>query len=135
MGWSRRWLAVGAMGALAADVGARRYVPHRRLALHSVGLVGAAAIYPALHTKPGSESRERQREVGGVLACVALTTLAARSNRRSRVLAAGWASHALFDAMHHRSASSLLPDWYPAACAGYDLMLGVALAIPGRAPQ
>jgi hypothetical protein len=130
MSWSLRWVAVGAVGALIADVAARRRADRYRLSLHSIGLVGAAAIYPALHSGPGADRAERQREIVGLAACTALVVAAPASRSRSRLLAAGWAAHALFDAVHHRSESSLLPDWYPAACAGYDVALAVALAVP-----
>jgi len=79
---------------------------------------------------PALSPPERQGEVRGVVACAGLAVLAARSTRRSRLLAAGWAAHALFDATHRHSASSLLPGWYPALCAGYDLALASALTIP-----
>jgi hypothetical protein len=131
MSWSPSWIAVGAATAVAADVAVRRLGPDRRLTAHAIGLVGAAVIYPALHSGAGAEPSERRREVAGVVACAALAAAAARSERRARVLGLAWASHALFDAVHHRSSSSLLPDWYPAACAGYDVTLGALLALPG----
>jgi hypothetical protein len=129
MNWQPGWVAVGAVGALAADAVADRYIPRHRLALHSLALVGAAVIYPAMHSGGRAEPSERQREAVGVAACFAVTVLASRSINRSRLLAAGWATHALFDAIHHRSESSTLPDWYPAACAGYDVALAAALAL------
>ena len=46
----------------------------------------------------------------------------------TRIAAAGWASHALFDLAHRHSEGSRLPDWYPAVCAGYDLVVASHLA-------
>jgi hypothetical protein len=44
--------------------------------------------------------------------------------------AAAWVGHAVFDRVHERGEASLLPDWYPALCAGYDLGMAAML---GRA--
>jgi hypothetical protein len=129
-----RPILAGIVLGLASDAGARSYAPRHRLSLHSIGLVGAAVIYPALRSGAAAEPAERQRELGGVLAGVVLTVLAVRSARRPSLLAAGWATHALFDAVHHRSESSLLPDWYPALCAGYDLALAGSLVHRRHAP-
>lgn len=119
---------------MIADAAVRSRAPHHRVSLHSIGLVGAAAVYPALHSRAGVDRVGRQREVAGVAVCAVLAAIAATDSRRGvRLLAAGWAAHALFDAVHHRSESSLLPDWYPAACAGYDLALAARLAVPVRA--
>ena len=60
--------------------------------------------------------------IGGVIAGAALGARGPRP-RANRLLAAGWASHALFDAVHGHDESSRLPRWYPAVCAGYDLVV------------
>jgi len=70
----------------------------------------------------------RQRtasELFGVVGCGTASVLAARRPRprATRVLAAGWASHALFDAAHDHDQGSRLPRWYPAFCAGFDLVV------------
>ena len=132
---SPRWIAVGVVSALVTDAAIGSRAPRHRLLLHSVGLVTAAAIYPALHSEGRADPAERLREVIGVAACAIVARRAAHSRGGSRLLAGGWAAHALFDAMHHRSESSLLPDWYPAACAGYDLAIAASLAVPDRARQ
>ncbi len=123
-------VGIGAASALAVDAVTRRYLAPYQLSLHSAVLVGAAVVYPATHSRFGAEPAERRREAIGVAAYAVLAVAAARSRRRAPVLAAGWASHALFDAVHDRSASSLLPDWYPAFCAGYDVAMGAALLRP-----
>lgn len=133
MSWSPRWLAAGAALALAANAAAGSWGQRHRLSVHSAGLVGAALVYPAMHSASGVEPAVRHREALGVVGCAALTVLAARSTTRSRLLAAGWAAHALFDAVHHRGATSCLPDWYPALCAGYDLSLAASIALHERA--
>jgi hypothetical protein len=57
--------------------------------------------------------------------------VAARGPRVRRAAAAGWLAHAGFDLLHDRGSGSLLPDWYPAACAGYDAAYAAAV-LTGR---
>jgi hypothetical protein len=49
-----------------------------------------------------------------------------------RLLAAGWASHALFDAAH---GDDERPRWYPVVCAGYDVVICGHLARADRGPM
>lgn len=53
-----------------------------------------------------------------------LATRALRRDRARQVAAWGWLAHAAFDLVHEPGDGSLLPDWYPAVCAGFDV--GVA---------
>ena len=125
--WTAPLVAAGAAAALIPDLYLRRKAPRARTALYATGLITAAAIYPALHSGP-AEPAERNREIGAVLATVGVAVLASRKKRGRKLLALGWASHALFDALHERSSTSLLPSWYPAVCAGYDVALAAAIA-------
>lgn len=59
------------------------------------------------------------REALGV-ASMAVVAATAHGRRVRGIAAAGWLAHASFDLLHDRGEGSLLPDWYPAACAGYD---------------
>lgn len=132
--WSREAVIGGAALALAGDLVLRQRAPRARLTLQGVGLVTAAGIYPALHKGP-ADADERNREVAGLAAAAAVVTTAAILARRPKgkaILAAGWAAHALFDARHRRSETSLLPDWYPAVCAGYDVATAAAILAPAR---
>jgi hypothetical protein len=60
----------------------------------------------------------------------ALTAAAARADSATgrRLVAAGWASHALFDFLQGPSDDSRLPGWYAPVCAGYDVAYAARLA-------
>ncbi len=109
-------LAGGLALAAATEASLSRYDAVWRRRAYAVYLPVAAAIYPVFR-RGGRHSRAARIEIGALAAYSALA-LAARDDR---LLAAGWASHALFDAVHDGGDESLIPDWYPAACAGYDL--------------
>ncbi|MBA3743970.1 hypothetical protein [Sporichthya sp.] len=128
-------VAVGAASGLAIENAARKYFPNARTNLGAVGLMTAAAIYPA--TRSGSRiSLASARELGAVAATTGLITKAhQRGGMTARALiAAGWAAHALFDAQHDLGSGGRLPRWYPALCAGYDLAFAAALLRPTRTP-
>ncbi|MGH8999827.1 MAG: hypothetical protein ACRDY7_10615 [Acidimicrobiia bacterium] len=103
-------------------------VPGMRLPLASSGLVGAALVYPVCRRRP-------RRGMAVAIEWLALGTTAVAGvasarlpvPEQRRVVATGWAAHALFDLFHRRGKRSLIPDWYPAACAGYDLALAALL--------
>jgi hypothetical protein len=119
--------AVGAAAALGADVLARRRFADQRLALTAAGLVGAAAVYPLGRRGRFGDGLERAT----LVASTALVgASAALPSKRARLLvAAGWLSHAAFDAAFaQRSAGSRIPSWYPPMCAGYDAMVALRLA-------
>jgi hypothetical protein len=104
--------------------GARTLPADRQLAFYAAGLALAAAIYPAARRR----WRLDRRGVGEVLGVVGYGTASVLAARRprpraNRLLAAGWASHAVFDAAHGHDDGSRLPRWYPALCAGYDLVV------------
>lgn len=68
------WFALGAAGALATDVSTRGMTERRRIALAAVGLVGAAAIYPAARRRSlGSPSEQATMAVAVVFGAVALS--------------------------------------------------------------
>jgi hypothetical protein len=110
-------------------------VTHRALqrtdhpaAMSAMCLVGAAVTYRL--SDLGAESGpERNRELAAVAATVAAGLASALLPPRvgRQLLAAGWASHAVFDALHHRNSGSNLPDWYPAVCAGFDAAVAAQL--------
>jgi len=95
-----------------------------RVGYYAVGLAIAAAIYPA-NRREWRLDRSTVGELLGLVGYGAASVLAAQRPRpqANRLLAAGWASHALFDAAHGHDESSRLPRWYPALCAGYDLVV------------
>jgi hypothetical protein len=119
-------LAAGLAMAACTEVAVRRFDAARRRQAYAAALPFAAAIYPACR-RGGRLSRAGRIEIAALAAYGAFAAAA----RDDRVLAAGWASHAVFDAVHHGGHDSLIPDWYPAVCAGYDL--AVAGVLIGRA--
>jgi hypothetical protein len=132
--------AVGAASAVAVEKLATRLLPAHRADLGAVGLITAAAIYPA--------ARRRQwiglasvRELAGVAVAGGVTAASAKAPSRSSgplsgdagrraVIAAGWVAHAAFDHYHHAGSGGRLPRWYPALCAGYDIAFAAMLLRP-----
>lgn len=92
-------------------------------------LVTAAVIYPAAR-RDHSPSAPLGVEAGVVIATTALAAVAARRSPVAgrRLLAAGWAAHALFDFAQGPSPDSRLPDWYAPLCAGFDVAYAARLA-------
>ena len=124
-------IAVSAGGVIAgaglaelATRGARRLPDEQHVPIYAAGLAVAAAIYPAARRR-WRVDRRSAAELLGLIGYGTASVLAARRPRprANRLLAAGWASHALFDAAHGHDEGSRLPRWYPALCAGYDLVV------------
>lgn len=124
-------IAVGALSGLAVENSARTLFPQARTGLGSLGLVTAAAIYPAARSgsRTGAASA---RELAAVATALGLTLAARRRGGllARALIAAGWVAHAAFDAQHDAGPEGRLPDWYPALCAGYDLAFAGALLRP-----
>lgn len=121
------------LGAVAGAVGgwATAAFAHRTLGASSdrvsaMALLPVALVYPAARRSFGDRPAVA-REVAGVLATGALAVVAARSTSVRTLAVAGWLAHAGFDLSHDRGPDSRLPDWYPAACAGYDAAYAVTL--------
>ena len=87
-----------------------------------IGLVTAAVIYPAAR-REHAPSKALVVEAGVVVAAAALAAAAAGTSPAAgrRLLALGWAAHALFDFGQGPSHDSRLPAWYAPLCAGYDV--------------
>ncbi len=126
---SVRALVAGAAFGWAAAHAARRLGPRATVLGAGTALIGAAVIYPAARREFGP-SGGLAIEAGVVLATTALTAAAVRADSATgrRVVAAGWASHALFDIAQGPSADSRLPAWYAPLCAGFDFAYAARLA-------
>ena len=121
--------AVGVGAALAVDHLIGRRGPSQRLVLQAAGLTAAAVIYPAARTQR-SACLSVFRELAALAGFGALSTAATRNPdtaSAARWLAAGWTAHAAFDFGHDGGDESLIPAWYPALCAGYDLATAAKL--------
>lgn len=113
-------LAGAALGILSAEP-VRRRGGRAAVIGAGLGLVTAAVIYPAAR-RDRTVSRELIVEGGVVVGTTVLATIAAGSSPVAgrRLLALGWAAHALFDFSQGPSGDSRLPGWYAPVCAGYD---------------
>ena len=120
-------LAGAGLGELTVR-GVRRLAAEQRV-LYAAGLAVVAAIYPAARRRWRLD-RSTVGELLGVVGYGTASVIAARRPRprATRLLAAGWASHALFDVTHGHDEDSRLPSSYPALCAGYDLVVAGHLA-------
>ena len=104
--------------------GVRRLPAEQQVVLYAAGLAIVAAIYPAARRRWWAD-RSSAGELLGLVGYGTASVVAVRRPRpwATRLLAAGWASHALFDVAHGHDEGSRLPRWYPAFCAGYDLIV------------
>lgn len=122
------------LGALSAEVTCR--ISDRGGVLGSgLGLVAAALIYPAARREhPGD--RAQLIEGASVVAASALAAVTASCPPATgrRIVAAGWAAHAIFDVAQGASYDSRLPDWYALLCAGFDVAFAALLTRGGSGP-
>ncbi|WP_183092262.1 hypothetical protein [Nocardioides stalactiti] len=120
-------LVAGAVLGWASAHAVRRFDGRAGVAAAGAALVGAAVIYPAARREVGPGLGV---EAGVVLATTALTAAAVRADSAAgrRIVAAGWASHALFDFLQGPSHDSRLPAWYAPLCAGFDVAYAGRLA-------
>jgi hypothetical protein len=104
----------------------------QQVLLCAAALPIVAAIYPAARRR-WQLDRPTVGELLGVLGYGTASAVATRRPRQraARLLAAGWASHALFDFMHGHDEGSRLPRGYPAFCAAYDLTVCAHLSRAG----
>jgi hypothetical protein len=129
-------LVAGAVAGWAVEEGARRTFRSGRVELAALGLVTAAAIYPAAR-RGGYLSLAAAREAAAVAATAGLAVVGCRwgpgpqrAGFRRALIALGWVGHALFDAKHRAGPEGRLPAWYPDLCAGYDVAFAAALLRP-----
>ncbi|HEX4189924.1 MAG TPA: hypothetical protein VHZ06_02940 [Marmoricola sp.] len=122
-------LAGAALGALSAEP-VRRAGGRRAVIGAGISLVTAAVIYPAAR-RDHAPSAALAVEAGVVLATTTLAAVAAGRSPATgrRLLALGWAAHALFDFGQGPSPDSRLPSWYAPVCAGFDVAYAARLAL------
>jgi hypothetical protein len=111
-------LGIGAALAALSDLAVTRFAAPRRVPLFAVGLVVAAAIYP-LFRSSRPRSAPVVRELAALLGFGAVGTAAVRgrSSNAVRVVAAGWAAHALFDLVQDTGQRTGEPGRRRAVCA------------------
>lgn len=106
----------------------------QRMTVAGRGLATAAGAYVLARRFQGTSRPELKREVGALAAASSLAMLAARMPDfpARATLAAGWVAHAGFDLTHRRGDDSLVPDWYPPLCVGFDVALAATLLASDR---
>ncbi len=115
--------AAAVSGVASAELVRRTPYPTK---LSALGLVGVSAIYPL--ARHGLSVNDGGHVAFGA-AAVAMTAVANESIPARRVVAGGWAAHALIDLVAGAGSKSRLPSWYPAACAAYDIGYAARLAM------
>ena len=123
--------AIGGALGIGTDMLTDSRPSKQRAMILAGGLVVAAAIYP-IARRNRKLGAPLAREIAGLVASGAIVTTAAQSTPKKarNVVAAGWAAHAVFDMVHDGGRDSLVPSWYPAMCAGYDLAVAGRLVTP-----
>jgi len=122
-------VAVGAVFGALTDAAIRSRWPNSQVPVSAAILVAAAAIYPlGRRGRAGPPGGPRREWVAlGMTAGVFVAARNLSDQISVPLTAAGWVGHAVFDRVHDRGEASLLPGWYPAACAGYDLGMAAML--------
>lgn len=123
------YVLLGALGAAAFVLAARRLARRRELPIYAAGLVVAALVYVVFAVAGGASAAWLAAEFAG-LAAFSLVALP-RLRSRTLPLALAWAAHALWDILLHADAH-FAPDWYRLVCAGFDLALAAYLLSPSR---
>jgi hypothetical protein len=102
-------LAGAGLGELSVRA-ARTLPAEQRVTLYAAGLAFVAAIYPAAR-RAWRLDRSSAGELLGVVGYGTASVVATRRPRprATRLLAAGWATHALFDAAHGHDEGPRLP--------------------------
>jgi lysylphosphatidylglycerol synthetase-like protein (DUF2156 family) len=113
---------LGAVVAGAAILLGLRCDRQRLIRLWAAGLIIAALIYVAFLFRHASMSWVFIECAGLVLFSVVSV---AAIKRAPWLLAAGWLAHAGWDIGLHSQPNNFVPGWYPPACAGFDLVIGI----------
>jgi hypothetical protein len=100
---------------------ARRLKPERELRLYALSLVIAALVYVGF-TVRGATLKWLALELAGLALFTLLAWLGLKIS--ALILALAWAAHAAWDVLLHKLQDvAFVPDWYPLACLGFDLLL------------
>ncbi|HET7209797.1 MAG TPA: hypothetical protein VFI95_24710 [Terriglobales bacterium] len=104
----------------------------RLVLLWAAGLIIAALIYVAFLFRHAN-LRWAFIECAGLVLFSLVSVAAVR--RAPWLLAAGWLAHSGWDVVLHSQPPSFVPVWYPPACAGFDLVVGVCVLVYLRQQQ
>ena len=120
---------MGAVFGGLTDLAIRARWPGSQVPASAAVLVAAAAVYPLARLGRAGPPGGPRREWAALGATVGVFVVGWRTPDRVSfpLTAAAWVGHAVFDRVHERGEASLLPRWYPALCAGYDLGMAAML--------
>lgn len=104
---------------------------HDEIRLYSLGLIGLPLVYAAFAVYAGQGSVAALEMSWGLPYFIGGILLPLLSVRKSTMLiGALWAVHGLYDLGHgYLFTNAGVPDWYPAVCAGADLLVGMYLLV------
>jgi hypothetical protein len=116
------WVAGVVVGLLSAALIAMLPRGHRGTSL-ATGLGVAAGIYVGFGLQDGLP----KHAITELLLGLPFIAAAIRWPHAVRVLAIAWIAHGLVDAFHLLGVfTTRVPSWYPGACFGVDVALGLA---------
>jgi hypothetical protein len=119
-------LLTGVVACGAFILLARRLKPERELRLYALSLVIAALVYVGF-TVRGATLKWLALELAGLALFTLLAWLGLKVS--ALILALAWAAHAAWDVLLHKLQDvAFVPDWYPLACLGFDLLLAGYIA-------
>jgi hypothetical protein len=95
--------------------------------LWAIALIVAAVIYVGFALMGGAPPPWLLLEVVGVIGYGAFALLALRFSIWWLVL--GWFLHVAWDVLVHAPNPGFVPSWYPAVCVGFDVIIGISLAV------
>ncbi len=132
---ARRWPTGVAFVATAASLTLVSPLPEQvQVWINAWCVLLAAVIYLTWGTARGELAARRwlTAQTTGVLAFGAIAIIAAAVDPDAAryVLAAGWTTHAAWDALHHRL-GRVVPRWYAETCLVADLCLATVLLTVG----
>ncbi len=120
-------IAIGAILASVLVVALRHARFERVLRFWAVALSVAAAIYVGFVLVGGAHVRWFLLEAGGFILFSVLAFLGLKYS--PWVLALAWFAHIAWDALLHSQNTAFVPQWYPAACIGFDLVVGAYIIV------
>ena len=123
------WIAQAALGAALAGALAlanRSMRPPDESRLWAAALAVAALIYVGFAAFGGAPAPWLLLELGGVILYAGLALSSLRLS--GWLLALGWLAHVAWDTLVHGDAPGFVPGWYPAFCAGFDLIVATVIA-------
>ncbi|MGK7295017.1 MAG: DUF6010 family protein [Candidatus Wenzhouxiangella sp. M2_3B_020] len=125
------WLVAGLVLGLVLVRVATRFGARIERMIYAVGLVVVAAVYPVLAGTTGADDWL----MAEIVAASAFLVLAVLGSIRSPLwLSGGWVLHAAWDSPVHlaSSGSMFVPVGYILACAGFDLVVALAIYLRYR---